>query len=214
MIVRWLKLVANKLNNKIMLIDWKGIFIIVFQFYCTTGCPVQKKKWHLSAVSHVSNIHTCRVRMFAGPHRDMATLSSNKHENEWLILVYCPNIICQSSLEVFCYCLRMSTKILPAVPPGGMGWKRHVAWRGLLRSFYGLLVENPEERGSFWRARHGWGMILFGTVQALGTGVYTELIWLGINSDGRTSWSPKWIDVLHKFLSSNSSSMTIKDHEN
>ena len=45
MTVSWPKLVASELNNKILLC-WTETnkFIIVFQFYNTTGCPLQKNK--------------------------------------------------------------------------------------------------------------------------------------------------------------------------
>jgi hypothetical protein len=44
MMVWWPKLVAIKLNNRILLcLTETYMFIIVFQFYNTTGCPLQKK---------------------------------------------------------------------------------------------------------------------------------------------------------------------------
>ena len=43
MMVWWLKLVDSKLNNKILLcLTATNKFIIVFQFYNTKGCPLQK----------------------------------------------------------------------------------------------------------------------------------------------------------------------------
>ena len=45
MMVYWPKLVANKLNNKILLCLTETIkFIFVFQFYNTTGCPLQENR--------------------------------------------------------------------------------------------------------------------------------------------------------------------------
>ena len=42
MMVKGPKLVANKLNNKILLCLKTNMFIIVFQFQNTMGCPLQK----------------------------------------------------------------------------------------------------------------------------------------------------------------------------
>jgi len=39
---------ANELNNKILLcLTETNKFILVFQFYNTTGCPLQKKKFYV-----------------------------------------------------------------------------------------------------------------------------------------------------------------------